>query len=152
MNLNGANSKEAAANALLNWLEKTYPGSKSKILKRAQGSLGADETTTPAAVPWYEKLLNAAKEVIPVYYQYKSNKQITDLQMNRANQGLAPLDVSQYSAPPVTVQHTFDNQISPDTKTALMIGGGILGAIILLPMLTGGGGGGSSRAPARRRK
>lgn len=149
MNMNGIQSKDTATAALLEWLNKTYPGSKAAIMRRAQSGLGADETTTPAAVPWYEKVLTAAKEVIPVYYQYKTNKTVTDMQMRRAEQGLAPIDPSMYAAPPLTFQHELTaNSISPDTKTALMIGGGILGAILLLPLLTRGG---SSRAPARRR-
>ena len=137
-------SKNQATSDFLDWLNTKFPGAKESILTQVDASnLGADNVgpNAPISVPWYQKVLDAAQQIIPAYAQYKTQKEIVDLQMTRARAGLPPIDASMYTAPPVRVQYDASNivqSISPQTKTLLWVGGGLIAAIFLLPLLTGG--------------
>jgi len=128
---------ERAATDFLDWADATYPGSKDRILRAidtAPGGMGA--APTEKSVPWYTQVLDAAKVILPTFAQYKVQSKITKLQLDRAKAGLPPIDASQYTAPPITVQHEIVAQkISPQTKTMLWVGGGIVLALLLIPLL-----------------
>jgi len=136
--------KERATEALYRWLLSNYPDAAQRIITEITPSdLGATEPATTAAdnsTPWYEKFLDAASKIVPVYVQGKTQMELVKAQIDRAKQGQPPLDLTKYSAPPVVVQHEFapnaiSNQISPQTKTLLFIGAGLLAALIILPPL-----------------
>ena len=142
----------------LKWADKTYPGlsryvEKGTNQKIPRGLFGLGEITTfpPGEDAYYEAsltsepvpeetsiwddMLNFAKEAIPAYFQYENNKRITDIQLERAKQGRPPIDTSQYTAPPVTVQHEFSPGslgFDDDTKKTLLTGAAILGALLLI--------------------
>jgi len=123
--------KNRAAVDLLNWLDTQRPGTKAEIIGQiGSPGLGATDNT-----PWYTKAIEAAGQVANTYFQGKVQKETTDLQIERARQGLPPLDLSQYGAAPITTQ--VDVKMSPQVKTMIWVGGGLLAAIILLPLLTG---------------
>jgi len=127
--------KHRAAQDLLNWMDREFPGSKEKILKTVGSpGMGQAETTT-ANAPWYSKIIEAAGQVGNAYYQSKIQKETADIQISRAQQGLPPLDLSKYGPAPITTEVAV--KMSPQTKTMLWVGGGLLAAIILLPLLTG---------------
>ena len=126
--------QDKAAQDLLNWLEKQYPGSKQKVvaLIGAPG-LGQVDVSSGEA-PWYTKAIEAAGQVATTYFQSKIQKETTDLQIQRARDGLPPLDLSLYGAAPVTTQ--VDIKMSPQTKMMIWAGVAVVAAIFLVPMLT----------------
>lgn len=139
------NDKAKAVAAFLNWADQRAPGIKQEIIRAANvgpsnmGALGQDNTATDTAgAPWYTKIIDAAEKIIPTVYQYKTQKKVWDLQMQRAKQGQEPLDVSQYTAPPIRVQvepTATSFEIAPETKRMLWIGGAVVGGLILFSML-----------------
>jgi len=136
-------NKTRAAQDFLSWVgTHISPDAKETIISAVNsGGLGADNVgpNQPASEPWYSKIIDAAQKILPAYAQYKTQKEIVDLQIDRAKSGQPPLDVSQYTAPPITVQHQLgpvSQAISPQTKTMLWIGARLIGALILLPLLT----------------
>jgi hypothetical protein len=126
--------KDKAAKDLLNWMESQVPGSREKVISLVGSKgMGQVETSTGNA-PWYSKVIDAAGQVATTYFQGKVQKETTDLQIERARQGLPPLDLSLYGAAPVTTQ--VDIKMSPQTKMMIWAGVAVLGAIILLPMMS----------------
>lgn len=75
---------------------------------------------------WFDTLARA----IPLLAATVQQKQLLDVQVQRAKAGLPPLNVSQYAA-------GAQVGLSPDTKQFLMIGGIALAAVFLLPQLLG---------------
>lgn len=73
--------------------------------------------------PWYE----TAARLIPMVAATYQQKQLLDVQVNRAKQGLPPLNVSQYG---------LGVQVGLDSNTRLAIFGGVavLGALLLTSM------------------
>lgn len=126
--------QDKAAQDLLNWMEQQFPGSKQKIVALVGvPGLGQVEVGTGEA-PWYSKVIDAAGQVATTYFQSKVQKETTDLQIERARQGLPPLDLSLYGAAPVTTQ--IDFKMSPQTKMLIWGSVAIIGAIFLVPLLT----------------
>jgi len=144
-----SNKKQRAAEMFLNWVGKNISETaRQKILDEVDAEsngLGAadtvisNETGAPVAtsVPWYERVLNVTEKVLPAYQQYKMQEKIIKMQLERARNGQPPLNVEQYSAPPVRVQvqPTFTGQLAPSTKRMLWIGGGLLAALLLWPSI-----------------
>jgi hypothetical protein len=126
--------QDKAAQDLLNWMESQFPGSKQKVIALVGASeLGQVEVSAGEA-PWYSKVIDAAGQVATTYFQSKVQKETTDLQIERARQGLPPLDLSLYGAAPVTTQ--IDFKMSPQTKMLIWAGVAVVAAIFLVPMLT----------------
>ena len=133
VNLNSPRQDKAAQD-LLNWLEAQYPGSKQKVIALI-GAPGMGQVDVSAGdAPWYSKVIDAAGQVATTYFQSKIQKETTDLQIERARQGLPPLDLSLYGAAPVTTQ--VDIKMSPQTKMMIWAGVAVVAAIFLVPMLT----------------
>lgn len=89
--------------------------------------LGAAPVTTsaPATAPapsWTDALKTSLTAAIPALSQAYQQKKLFNLQMQRAQQGLPPLEVEQYT-PPMRVQ------AGVDTGTQRLIGWGIAGAL-----------------------
>ncbi len=127
--------QDKAAQDLLNWMEQQYPGSKQKVVALIGPPSGMGATDTAGnADPWYSKVIDAAGQVATTYFQSKIQKETTDLQIERARQGLPPLDLRQYGAAPITTQVDF--KMSSQTKLLIWAGVAVLGAVILIPMLS----------------
>jgi hypothetical protein len=77
-----------------------------------------------------ESWVDALAKVLPVLATTYQQRQLLEVQLQRARSGLPPLDVSQYS-PGVQVG------LTSDTRLLLIIGGAALAAVLLLPMLMG---------------
>lgn len=129
-------AKEKAAFDLLDWLESQFPGSKAEILAKIDAPNMGQAETVAAPEPWYKQAIDAASQIATGYFQSKVQKETTDIQIERARQGLPPLDLTKYGPAPVTVQHQIGTGLSPQTKTMLWVGAGILAAVVLLPLLT----------------
>lgn len=82
------------------------------------------EDTRGTGEAWYDALAR----VLPVLASTYQQKQLLQVQVERARQGLAPLDVSQYAG-------GVQVGLSPGLQRALIIGGSLalaLGAVYLL--------------------
>jgi len=92
--------------------------------------LGQTETTTAPVVQkaWYEKVLDTFQQAVPIAAQAYTQKELLQLNMQRAKQGLPPIDTTQYSP---AVQVTTD----PAMKNIMLIGLGILAVAVLTPVL-----------------
>lgn len=77
--------------------------------------------------------ITAASSAYLTKSQIDAQKQILDLQIERARAGLPPanIDPSQYGVPNVNIG------VSADTKQMLLIGGGVLALLVVGSMLTG---------------
>lgn len=75
-------------------------------------------TATGASDPWYSQLLSSAADTYGKYLTLQQQRDLLRIQNQRAAQGLAPLDVSQYT-PGVSVGIASDTQ-----RTLFMLLGG----------------------------
>jgi len=95
----------------------------------------AQANTGPTAPSIADRIKDIVFGVSQAYLtaeQLKAQKKILDLQLQRAQQGLPPLDINMQSygfGPQATVG------LSSDTKTLLMWGGAALAAVYLVPKL-----------------
>lgn len=71
-------------------------------------------TTTSDGESWYTGVLEFAKEAIPAYLAYDAQKDIMDMNIERAKQGLPPIDPGM-TAPQVKVIH----QLPPEVQTSI---------------------------------
>jgi len=81
-------------------------------------------TTTDENGAWYSDILDFAKEAVPAYLAYDAQKDIMDLNMERAKQGLSPIDPG-LTAPQIKVVH----DLPPETRGILdqfKMGGNLL--------------------------
>lgn len=142
---------------LLKDLEKNFPGITKKLSFHMSSSnnlsgMGQNDSAFdfvgPPAPPdyatpqqetaWYDKAFNFLTQAVPAYFTYETQKDVAKIQIERAKQGLPPIDMTRYGAAPITVRHQVDpgGAMSPETKNMLWIGGGIIAAIFLLPKLS----------------
>jgi len=87
--------------------------------------LAAQDVGQPSGGSWWDSFVGAAKQLVPVAIQARSQKQILDVQLRRAEQGLPPLQTSQI-APTVQVQAGLTPALKKILIPALAIGGGLL--------------------------
>jgi len=129
-------TKEKAAIDLLNWLESQYPGIKAEINASIEApGVGQAPELVAETAPWYQQVVAAASQIATGYFQSKVQKETTDIQIERAKKGLPPLDLTKYGPAPVTVQHQITGSMSPQTKTLLWVGAGLLAAFVLWPII-----------------
>ena len=119
----------------LSWVKNTYPkvyrmallkaGSRNPVLS----GLGQETTS------WWDKIVTGIQEVIPAALQYKQQKDLMSMQLKRAQAGLPPANVADYT-PVLKIQ----TELAPETRTAfidqlgkpLIFGGLALAAFFLL--------------------
>ena len=115
------NDRFESGKQFLAWMDKRYPGSRTRILRAAGvpiataslNGLGSAWPTLPDvgdiwgapanqailqpnALPepepaWYEKIASAAASIVPAYLQYKQQDKITDMQIERMKRDLPPI-------------------------------------------------------------
>jgi len=76
-----------------------------------------------------ESWVDSLAKLLPVLATTYQQKKLLEVQMQRASQGMPPLDVSAY-APGVRVG------LTDDTTKLLVIGGAVLLGVLLLPHIT----------------
>lgn len=89
---------EAAQKKLIAWVQKNYPALYDAAVRRVgttPPNLGAEES-------WLDKITNAFTAIAPEYLRAKAQKDLLEVQLDRARAGLPPLDSTQY-APAVQV-------------------------------------------------
>ena len=79
---------------------------------------------TAAPTPWYDQLIHLAEGALTVDQQQKLNT----LNIQRAQQGLPPIDSSQYAS-------GVQVGLTSSTQNTIMIGIGILAAAYIIPKL-----------------
>lgn len=140
---------DTGGRGFLQWLKASQPTLYRGISQRlanqpALAGLGlnipatdiATQTPSTSATPgWVDSIKNLALTFAQTYLtkqQVDAQKKVLDIQLERARQGLAPLDLdlSQYGLTP-----TANVGLAPDTRTLLMWGGIALAAVYLLPKL-----------------
>jgi hypothetical protein len=104
-------------------------------------TMSADGTAVAEPKSWWSSLAEGITQAGTAYLAYKGQKAAIDLNLQRAQQGLPPIDATRYTAPTVRTQVDVSPEIMARLReggmnTALLIGGGILAAI-LLPKLLG---------------
>ncbi len=112
----------------LSWLRRSNPAVYAGAKRRADAAMGLGAADT--SINWWDSFISGAKELVPVIVQARSQKNILDVQLRRAEQGLSPLNTSQI-APTVQVQAG----ISPELKRLLIPALGI-GAALLFYMMS----------------
>lgn len=127
-----------ARKMFLQWLQRNdpflYKTARRVAVMRKQNLSGMGEFKWGE---FFQSATDTIKNALPTYLQTKQQKEIMDIQMERARQGLPPLETTQYTSP-----ITISPQISPDTEAAMnrialnTVQGG-LGK--LLPWIIGGG-------------
>ncbi len=113
----------------LHWMKLNQPAVYAAATRSANetATLGAADTT-PAPTQgqgWWGNFIDAAKQLVPVIVQAKSQKDILDVQLTRARQGLPPLNTSQI-APTVQIQAGLTPALKRVLVPAMMIGVGLL--------------------------
>lgn len=140
--------KERGVPGFYRWLRATQPGIYESVIRRMKpqtvSGLGfalpgtaSGETSTSSAKPSFWDKLNSALATASQAYlsveQLKAQKKLLATQLQRAQAGLAPLDIDPaaygITGPQVSVG------MSSQTKTFLVWGGVALGAVYLLPKL-----------------
>lgn len=125
------------------WMKHRNPRLFTAVLDRirspgALSGLGLDPTagvvltnsSAPVSSDWASKLSMIVGEVGKAYLtaeQLRAQRKVMDLQLKRAEAGLAPLDVVDYNLGP-----TATVGISPDTKSLLIYGAAGLAAVFLI--------------------
>ena len=82
--------------------------------RRRGGLHGLGEDIQQQQVPFWQTLVETAKEVLPSVISMGTQKKILDIQIKRAEAGLPPLNAEQY-IPPIKVAA----EVSPETEAAL---------------------------------
>lgn len=87
----------------------------------APGSVSLTQNAQATGEAWYESLARLLPTLAATYQQ----KQLLQIQVDRARQGLPPLNASQYGA-------GFNIGLSQDTQNMILIGGLALLGVFLL--------------------
>lgn len=83
------------------------------------GGVGVSSTTTTTTEEngaWYSEIFKFAKEAVPAYLAYDAQKDIMDMNIERAKQGLPPIDPG-LTAPQVRVVHDFPPVVQQEIKS-----------------------------------
>lgn len=132
--------KPAAAEKFLAWVSAMHPKLFDAALKRANarasstlGQVDAKAASEPGPL---DRLLTTIQTLAPVYLQAKAQKELLDVQMDRARQGLPPLDPRQYApAVNLSVDPNLMTDVGERMRPLLIYGGIALGAVFLLSQM-----------------
>lgn len=91
--------------------------------------------TTETASSWFSRLTDTLTTLAPTYLQYKSQKELLEIQLQRAQEGLPPLETSQYAP---AVQIGLDPE---QTREAIAAAGAQAGEFLRQPMVLAAGAG-----------
>ncbi len=120
---------------------RIYRYSQDMNVRRAAMEQGLGQTTPPIVGPtipqeqaeegWLDKLIGAATTIAPAYLQFQQQKEILDMQLERAKQGLPPLETA-YMAPTVRIQTELSPEAARTAREGIAAGLGNLALPILL--------------------
>ena len=145
----------------LTWLKRSNPAVFRSALKHAETAKAhfAAQSGNPAALSglgwtmgengtlvaenknWWQTFAEGITQAGTAYLAYKGQKAAIDLNLQRAQQGLPPIDVSRYTAPTVRTQVDVSPEILARLReggmNTMLLVGGIAAAFLLLPRLMG---------------
>lgn len=90
---------------------------------------GASQAANAERLPG-ESYIDALARVAQTYLLADSQRRLLNIQLQRAEQGLPPLNSAQYG-----IGASVNVGVAPDTQKTLLIGLGILAAVLVLPKL-----------------
>lgn len=97
--------------------------------------------TTVEPKNWWQSIAEGITQAGTAYLAYKGQKAAIDLNLQRAQQGLPPIDVSRYTAPTVRTQVDVSPEILARLQAGgmntLLLVGGLAAAFFVLPKLLG---------------
>jgi hypothetical protein len=153
---------ELAKAQFLTWLKQTHPAVFRHALEVAETAkasfaeqsgngaalsglgwtMGANGTVVAEPKTWWQSLAEGITQAGTAYLAYKGQKANIELNMQRAQQGLPPIDYSRYNAPTVRTQVDVSPEILARLReggmNTLLLVGGVLAAVLVLPKLLGG--------------
>ena len=112
LNINSAATLDNPSVRAFNlWLAKAHPNAYVKLAvsypslfvadpslySSGMAGLGGATTATPAPQPWYAQAINAITSAVPLYFGVKQENAMVSLNLQRAAQGLPPIDTSSYA-------------------------------------------------------
>lgn len=130
----------------MQWMEENFPETYGAALIEATDrtnavnafGLGAHAVTKPIAAPpqksWWNNFTTAIGDVGGKFLQYKSQQKVLRLQLQRAKQGLPPLDMSRL-APVIKVQPELSPEMVDDVKKYMVPAAIGLGAVLLIVLM-----------------
>ena len=96
--------KPAPAQAFMAWVRREHPilfrAAEKQASKAGLGQVEAKTAGTGLTI--WQRLVNTVTDIAPQYLQYQAQKDLLEVQLQRASQGLPPLDPTSY-APAVQV-------------------------------------------------
>jgi hypothetical protein len=90
----------------------------------------AESTQSATDVPWYQSLASSLQSLATGYLTVQQQQQLDALNVERAKQGLAPIDTAQY-------QTGVNVGVSSSTQNTILIVVGVLGAAWVLSSMMG---------------
>lgn len=128
------------ARGMLQWIKRAHPAVYAKLERsrpelideaKALGGLAATPAAAAAAPSLAERAANVAQAVssaVLPFLQLDSQRRLLRAQTERAIRGEPPLDVTNLQLPSTRV----DIEAGPDTRKALLIGGGAIALMIAI--------------------
>lgn len=116
--------RQESRRAFLEMLRVRRPEIYQRVIERAsraqgRGLSGLGETAvTVDNQSWWDKLIAGIQQLAPTYAQYQLSKDLYDLNMQRAKQGLPPVDAS-------AVSPQMNVGLSPETRLLVLGMGGV---------------------------
>lgn len=127
----------------LSWLRSREPALYDAAMQYAAqhqtptlGDVSSDLANGQSAVTntsLWDKIIDGVSKLGTAYLGYKSSKDLVKINTQRAQQGLPPLDSSEYG---VGVNVGLNSGTRNDITQWLLIGGGIIVGVLLLKKLT----------------
>ncbi len=100
-----------------------------------QKIVSGEPTVTATTSTWFSRLTDTLTTLAPTYLQYQSQKELLEIQLQRAQQGLPPLETTQYAP---AVQIGLD---PAQTREAIAAAGGQAADFLRQPMVLAAGAG-----------
>lgn len=121
-----ANRGHAARVQFLDWMKRTNPELYRKVMSKATGETGMSaymdnglgQDTKPSL---WERITSSISEIGTAYVGYQAQSEMMDINLERARQGLPPLDAASM-APVVRTQVEITPEIAASLKDAGMAG------------------------------
>ena len=119
----------------LSWVKSRHPKIYRMALLRAGSRSGRLSGLGQETESWWSKMATGIQEMIPAALQYRQQKDIMKMQLQRAQAGLPPANVADYT--PVL---KIETELAPETRAAfidqlgkpVIFGALALGAFLLL--------------------
>jgi len=121
----------------LTWLQENYPETYTATMLEVGGSGGlqAAHAKPASGGSWWDKIVGAVETIAPKLIQAKAQRSILKTQLQRARQGLPPLDTRNLS-PVIRIQPELPYGTASAMKRyvlpGLAIGGGLLFLLLFM--------------------